>query len=58
VPDHSKWHIQQHLKGLDSRQTLVGDAGIVSLSLTQKMNLLNAALWVKKEITIYCVKSP
>jgi len=36
---------------------LVGDAGIVNLSLTQQMNLLNVALRVKKEITIYFVKA-
>jgi len=29
VPDKNKQHIQQALKGLDSRQTLFGDTSIV-----------------------------
>ena len=58
MPDHNKCHIQQHLKGLDSRQTLVGDTSIVSRSLTKKISLLSVALRVKKENTIYFVKNP
>ena len=49
-------YIQHFLKGLDSRQTLFYDTGIVELSLTQEMSLLKIARRVNKETTICFVK--